>query len=32
MELMRILETPVAVRVVLALSLAMMMAILLGLF
>lgn len=32
MELMRILETPMAVRVVLALSLAMMMAILLGLF
>lgn len=32
MELMRILETPVAVRVVLALSLAIMMAILLGLF
>lgn len=32
MELIRILETPMAVRVVLALSLAMMMAILLGLF
>lgn len=32
MELMRILETPMAVRVVLALSLAMMTAILLGLF
>lgn len=31
MELMRILETPAVVRVILALSLAMMLAILLGL-
>ncbi len=31
MELMRILETPAAVRVILALSLAMMLAIVLGL-
>jgi hypothetical protein len=31
MELLRILETPVAIRVVMALSLAMMLAVILGL-